>query len=409
MPVALDSIRDLADRADRLLAALQKNSFSPSQEKHLDRRWSVTEAAELVGRTPQALRDAEARGDIPPADRRPGSSRRLGYTLEQINEMRRVFGSNANRTRGEDSCCILAIQNFKGGVSKSTTAVHLAQHLASTGMRTLLVDADSQGSSTFLMGLRPDFDLDVDETLFPFLVGERSTLNYAIRGTYYPNLKLIPANLGLYQSEYAIAAQMARSQAGGMMWTRLRAGLESIADDFDVVIIDPPPQMGMISLNVLYAATGVLIPMPPSILDFSSTAQFFRMVTEVFEQIADVDPVSGKLHYDFVKVMISRKREKGDDDQARDTAENAIADMAKDFFGKFMLQSVLYESNEVQAATMQGKTLFDLEKPIKSASTHKRAKACFEFMGNEVSTLIRRTWPSHVRRARKTGDIELEV
>src|SRR3546814_5236642 len=119
---------------------------------------------------------------------------------------------------------LLAVQNFKVCVGKSNTAVHLAQNLAIRGYRVLLIDCDSQASATTLFGYVPDLDLSEDETLYPSLrEGERETLEYAIKKTHFDGLDLIPANLRLFQSEYELAARMAR---GDRKSTRLNSSHE---------------------------------------------------------------------------------------------------------------------------------------------------------------------------------------
>jgi chromosome partitioning protein len=113
-------------------------------------RFSITRAAELVGRTGAAIREAEKEGRLPEVARTQ-SGRRVGYSLTEINAMRGVFGTRPWRDQA-DPLAIIAVQNFKGGVGKSTVSVHLAQFLATRGYRVCLIDCDSQGSSTTMLG-----------------------------------------------------------------------------------------------------------------------------------------------------------------------------------------------------------------------------------------------------------------
>src|SRR3546814_8185598 len=162
--------------------------------------------------------------------------------------MRGLFGTRPWRA-ADDPCCVVAVQNFKGGVGKSTLSVHLAQYLAIQGYRVALIDCDSQASATTLFGYVPDLDLAEDDTLYPFLRQEEMTsLDYALRKTHFDGLELIPANLWLFQSDYEIAARMARGQGG--LIDRLSKGISRIADRFDVIVLDPPPALCAISLSV---------------------------------------------------------------------------------------------------------------------------------------------------------------
>ncbi len=394
MPVALQSINDIVERSVALQKELKKLNYAPNGQKDLTRRYSVTETARLVDRTPQAIREAEKKGHLRPPDR-TANGRRLGYDLKQINDMRERFGTRAVRSRTEDDPCILAVQNFKGGVGKSTIAVHLAQYLARAGLRVLFIDCDSQASSTNLFGISPDIDLEDDDTLYPYFLGERRNPMYAIRDTYFDGLKLIPSNLTLYGAEYGLIARMKGSEERPV-WFSLRDGIRDIQDDFDVIILDPPPALGMISLNVLYAANSVVVPMPPGMLDFASTIQFFSMLQEVMSAIGEHNQESVDLQYNFIKILISRKKARTND---TGSAQDAVLSLAREFYEGYLFDEIMYDSGEIEAATAAGKTVYELDGPTSNYRTYRRALASLDAVGAEIEREIRMAWPSHHRMA----------
>lgn len=151
--------------------------------------------------------------------------------------------------------------------------------------------------------LNPDVDVDEEEdTLYPFLQhGGLRTLHYALRATYWPGIALIPANLGLYDAEYEFAARMARDPA--FILDRVREGVASIADQFDIILMDPPPALGMLSLSALRAANALLIPAPPNNIDFASTAHFLKMMESTLAELARH---GGIREYSFVKILTSK-------------------------------------------------------------------------------------------------------
>ncbi len=122
--------------------------------------------------------------NYPEPTKNDSTGSRKGYSLDEINTIRKLFPPAFVRNPKTDAPCILAVQNFKGGVGKSTIAVHLSQYFTIQGFKVLLIDLDSQASTTTMMGYNPDIDISEDDTLLPFLLGEEQSLDYAIRDTY---------------------------------------------------------------------------------------------------------------------------------------------------------------------------------------------------------------------------------
>jgi chromosome partitioning protein len=391
-PVTLDELAQLTHRAATVIDRLREKVFAPGTEKQLDLRFNVRTAGEMVGRTEKAIRDAEADGRLPSPDKDPGTGRRTGYTLAQVGRMREAFGTQPRRAP-EDPPLILAIQNFKGGVGKSTVVSHLAQYFALKGYRVCVIDCDSQASTTSIFGLNPDVDVEEDQdTLYPFLRhGGPRSLHYALRATYWPGIALIPANLGLYDAEYEFAARVAREPV--FILDRLREGVQSIADQFDVILLDPPPALGMLSLSVLRAANALVIPAPPSNIDFASTAHFLKMMESTLRELARH---GGARSYSFVKILASKMND-------QTSAQDAIKRMMDAVFPQDMLQAVLKDSAEIDNATANLSTVYELTGPATRTETHRRCRAYLDAVGREVELLARKTWPSHHNALRKEG------
>jgi chromosome partitioning protein len=382
--IGLDKLLALSDRANDIIYRLRGQVYAPDARKTLNIRFNVKTAAEMVGRTEKAIRDAEASGRLPQPEKDEKTGRRNGYSLAQVNDMRALFGTLPHRAPNEDPL-VLAIQNFKGGVGKSTVVCHLAQFLALKGYRVCVIDCDSQASTTSMFGLNPDVDVDEDEdTLYPFFQhGGPSDLSYALRATYWPGIALIPANLGLYDAEYEFAARMARES--GFVLDRLRDGVASIKGHFDVVLLDPPPALGMISLSVLRAADALLIPAPPNNIDFGSTAHFLKMMSATLEQLAEA---GGPREYAFVKILATKMSD-------NKSAHAAIKRMMDAVFPEEMMQAVLKDSAEIDNATANLGTVYEVHGPGTRTDTHKRCRAYLDAVGREIETLVRKTWSSH--------------
>jgi chromosome partitioning protein len=391
-PVSLVELDQLAQRASTVIARLRDRLYAPGTEKQLELTFNVRKAAEMVGRSEKLIRDAEADGRLPEPDKDETTNRRTGYSLADINRMRTVFGTLPHRAPS-DPAMVLAVQNFKGGVGKSTVTCHLAQYLALKGYRVCVIDCDSQASTTSMFGLNPDVDVDEDEdTLYPFFRhGGPSTLHYALRATYWPGIALIPANLGLYDAEYEFAARMAREQT--FVLDRLRTGIETIRDQFDVILMDPPPALGMLSLSVLRAANALIIPAPPNNIDFGSTAHFLKMMGATLNELAQH---GGARDYAFVKILATKMND-------QKSAHVAIKRMMDAVFPMDSLQSVLKDSAEIDNATANLSTVYELTGPATRTDTHKRCRAYLDAVNREIEILIRKTWPSHYPNLRKEG------
>jgi len=353
-------------------------------------RFSVTRTAELVGRTGAAIRDAEKDGRLP-SIQRTQTGRRVGYTLAEVNTMRGVFGTRPWRDDA-DPISVIAVQNFKGGVGKSTVSVHLAQYLATRGYRVCLIDCDSQGSSTTMLGYVPDLDIDEDQTLYPFIRNaEMSSLGYAVRETHWDGLYLIPANLRLYSAEYELAARIARTD--GLLLNRLAEGIASISEHFDVVILDPPPALGTISLSVMRAANALLIPVPPTVVDFTSTTSFMAML---HESMGVLEERGLPIDLQWIRFLATRADE-------QKSMQRELLQVMRSLFGDNMLRTVLRDSAEIDNASARMMSVYELEQPVTSRETYQRCLNFLNAANAEIETQVRLTWPSHAGRLRAEG------
>ena len=143
---------------------------------------------------------------------------------------------------------IIAVANQKGGVRKTTTSVNLSAVLAEKGKHVLLLDADPQGNATSGIGA----EKNVEKSLYDVLINEEPIKN-TVQKTEIKNLDICPSNINLAGAEVELVSQMSREH-------RLKEQLDIVKDDYDYIIIDCPPSLGLITINSFTASNSILIP-----------------------------------------------------------------------------------------------------------------------------------------------------
>lgn len=165
---------------------------------------------------------------------------------------------------------IIAIANQKGGVGKTTTTVNLAACLASAGKKVLLIDIDPQGNSTSGLGVDKR---RCEKTVYDCLINEERMEDVAIQ-TQYENLFLCPSNLDLSGAEIELISVMGREN-------RLKQSLENVKEDYDYILIDTPPSLGLITINTLTAANSVLIPIQCEFYALEGVSQLVETIKRI--------------------------------------------------------------------------------------------------------------------------------
>lgn len=146
---------------------------------------------------------------------------------------------------------VIAMVNQKGGVGKTTSTINLGAALAELGRKVLMVDFDPQGALSAGFGVNPH---ELDTTVYTVMMDRKTDVRDAIRTTEFPNMDLLPANIDLSAAEVQLVNEVAREQV-------LSSALKKVKDDYDVVLIDCQPSLGLLTVNALTAADGVIIPL----------------------------------------------------------------------------------------------------------------------------------------------------
>lgn len=371
------------------LQAHRLNLFPPEARKTL-RRFSSAEAAKLIGINDGYLRRLSLEGKGPQID--VGRQGRRSYTVEDIQALREFLdiGSKADRRYvprrdRNEHLQVITVVNFKGGSGKTTTAAHLAQYHALRGYRVLAIDLDPQASLSALHGFQPEFDVGDNQTLYGAIRydGERRELKEIIRKTYFANLDLVPGNLELMEFEHETPkALMGQKQLETIFFTRMDAALASVADDYDIVVVDCPPQLGFLTLSALCCATAVLVTVHPQMLDVMSMCQFLIMTSDLLGVVANA---GGNMGYDWMRYLITRY-EPGDGPQ------NQMMSFMRSMFGEHVLNYPMLKSTAISDAGITKQTLYEVSRDQFTRSTYDRALEALDNVNGEIEQLILSAW-----------------
>lgn len=371
----------------RKLNQLRLENFPPNAKKTL-RQFSVAEVAHYLGVTPSNLKRLylDGKGPVPTTM----SGNRKYYTAEQMLELRQYLAETGKseakkyipQRKPGDKLQVIAVVNFKGGSGKTTTAAHLAQHLALTGHRVLAIDLDPQASLSALHGFQPE--LDQNPSLYDTIRydSERKPITDIILETNFPGLDIIPANLELQEYEYDTPLAMQAGNEGKRFFTRLGKALLDVDDRYDVVVVDCPPQLGYLSLTALTASTSVLITVHPQMLDLMSMSQFLLMLGNITKTIKNA---GAEVRMDWLRYLITRF-------EPQDVPQVQMLGFMQSMLAEEILKTPMLKTTAISDAGLTKRSLYELDRSNFTRGTYDRAIECMDAVNFEIQGLIHRAW-----------------
>ena len=380
-------IQALATRASSMVEQIRGRLLAPEARK-ISPLYSASQVAVLCAVDKAHVNYRISKGDLPSGQLSPTGGKRE-FTLAETRKWTRAYRSDKMRPTGQRAMCI-AVANFKGGVAKTTSAMILAQGLSLRGHRVLAIDIDPQGSLTTLHGILPEAEVSEEMTISPLCAGTSDDITPAIRSTYWDGIDLVAAAPFLFSAEFALPARQMQSP-GARFWDVLNAGLEPVRHLYDVIVIDTPPSLSYVTINGLWAADGVVVPVPPSGLDFASSAQFWSLLADLGSNLDQQEPDGARKVFDFLHVLLSRV------DQA-DAASPAVRAWIQATYGEFVLPVEIPKTSVTSNKSAEFATVYDVQKYDGSAKTYKRAVDAYDRFVDLVEESVVEAW-----RARKAA------
>ena len=176
---------------------------------------------------------------------------------------------------GHGPARVIAMCNQKGGVGKTTTTINLGAALAEYGRRVLIVDFDPQGAASVGLGINA---LDLEQTIYTLLMNPKADVRATVCHTDTENLDIIPANIDLSAAEVQLVNEVARESA-------LARVLRHVEADYDVILIDCQPSLGLLAVNALTAAHGVIVPVEAEFFALRGVALLVETIETVRDRI----------------------------------------------------------------------------------------------------------------------------
>ena len=255
---------------------------------------------------------------------------------------------------------VIALCNQKGGVGKTTTAINLASYLALSGKKVLLIDIDPQGNATSGLGINKH---DIKHSVYHVLIDDVDPRLIMIN-TQVNNLSLFPSNLNLTGAEVELVGTLGREH-------RLKKALAGLVNEFDFILIDCPPSLGLLTINALSAANSVLIPIQCEYYALEGLSQLVNTVNLVRENINPSLEVEG--------VLLTMA-------DYRTNLTNEVINEVKKFFGDKVYATVIPRNIRLAEAPGFGKPIVMYDK--NSIAAKKYEDFTNELLGIKKATIV---------------------
>lgn len=239
---------------------------------------------------------------------------------------------------------VLAVTNQKGGVGKTTTTINLGAALARLGERVLLIDIDPQGNATSGLGLSRN---EVKSCIYNVLIEDLPVTEVTI-ATSWTNLYIVPATIQLAGAEIELVPLTARED-------KLKKAITEIKDEYDFIIIDCPPSLGLLTLNAMNAADGVIIPIQCEYYALEGLGQLMNTITLVRKHMNKDLQIEG-----VVLTMYD----------SRTNLSEQVAEEVRNYFQKYVYKTVIPRNVRLSEAPSYGQHILEYDPKSRGAELH---------------------------------------
>lgn len=377
--ISMADVERQAEIAAAMMSKIRTRMLAPSARKATP-VFKAEDVAALGGISKNSFAHKLTTNKDKPQGTLSDTRRRRNFTLPETRTWVRDLRKAQMRPAGTEAITI-SIANFKGGTTKTTTAMTLAQGLSLLGHRVLVIDADPQASLTTFFGILPDVEIPEAATIFALIDGSLTSIRSLIRSTYWDGLDLVPAASHLFGAEFLLPARSQEDESFEF-WNVLDLGIQDVRDDYDVIVIDTPPALSYVTINALMASNGIIMPLPPETLDYASAGQFWNLFAELARKIL-VDQ-GGNKSFDFINILLSRV-------QSSDVS-NMVREWITATYAEKVLPLEIPKTVTASLKSAEFGTVYDSVALDAKDRTYKRARDAYDLFVNHVESSIRMAW-----------------
>lgn len=378
-------LMQLAQLSDVMLQKIRDEMLEPFPRK-LAPQISSSRLQEMCGIDKQRMAYVLKKGELPIGTQsKPGAPRSFSVadTIEWVK-------AELKPSPRKGPAKVIVVANFKGGVTKTTTSALLAQGLSMRrGRRVLHIDLDPQGSATTLYGINPHAEVDSSQTIMPLIEAYISDETFDVSTlpvpSYWPNVDIIPSSTELFNAEFMLPARASASDLGVRFERVLHDGLEQVKDAYDYIIIDTAPTLSYLTINAVFAADGVIVPVVPDMLSFASMVQFWHLFADLIQGMKAFGDQRSK-EFDFVDVLVTRMTSK--------PAAQILQGWITQIYGSRVIPIEIPETNLARDTNMRFSTFYDLATNDVGTETLRRIRNPVDQLVDRLDDKVSAFWAS---------------
>lgn len=362
LTVSGDDLTALSERSGRMLQKIRDSMLQPFPRKQAP-SFSSGKVQDICGIDRTRMNYLLTR-DFPQGQQ-AAKGRQRTFTLEDtVKWVKGTIGKDKQRPEGQLGK-VIAIANFKGGVTKTTTAMILAQGLAVRhGRKVLIIDLDPQGSTTTFFGINPHAEIEADQTILPLIDNSQPDLTYAPMDTYWTGVDLIPSSTDLFNAEFILPAKVNSEDPTFEFWSVLQKGLAPLLPLYDYVIIDSAPTLSYLTINALFAADSIIVPVVPDTLSFASMVQFWSLFSDLISGLKGSGNSEKQKVFDYIDILITRMPVK--------TSAQMVREWIIKTYGDHVLPVEIPETSVAMTTSVEFATVYDMPNYQGSANAYQR-------------------------------------